>query len=98
MKADLPANWKFLRQLALERDGFACVQCGSHARLEVDHKVPIAIGGWHELSNLQTLCRHCHITKTKRENTKHETAGQREWERVMARKGRRRFARVHTPT
>ena len=94
VRSDLPADWKFLRMMALERDGWQCVQCGSRARLEVDHKRRIVDGGSHALENLQTLCRHCHITKTKAENAVSTIKGQRDWERVMARKGRNRFARV----
>ena len=38
-------------------------------RLEVDHLVPLEDGGdpWSE-SNLQALCRGCHIAKTAAEN------------------------------
>jgi 5-methylcytosine-specific restriction endonuclease McrA len=34
---------------------------------ELDHIVPLADGGTHELSNMQTLCRACHRAKTVRE-------------------------------
>jgi hypothetical protein len=34
---------------------------------EFDHIVPLADGGTHELSNMQTLCRPCHRAKTARE-------------------------------
>jgi 5-methylcytosine-specific restriction endonuclease McrA len=34
---------------------------------ELDHVVPLADGGTHELANLQTLCRPCHRAKTARE-------------------------------
>jgi 5-methylcytosine-specific restriction endonuclease McrA len=33
--------------------------------LEWDHRVPLAIGGEDELSNLEPLCIRCHRTKTK---------------------------------
>jgi len=36
-------------------------------------------GGTDEMRNLQTLCRPCHIDKTRRENVKHPVIGQEEW-------------------
>ena len=30
---------------------------------EIDHVVPLFLGGKHELSNIQILCRHCNRTK-----------------------------------
>ncbi|MCX7596431.1 MAG: HNH endonuclease, partial [Fischerella sp.] len=32
--------------------------------LEVDHKIPLALGGRDEYQNLQLLHRHCHDEKT----------------------------------
>ena len=46
-----------------ERDGYRCLSCGTEAQLTVDHIVPVARGGGHELSNLQTLCRSCNSRK-----------------------------------
>ncbi|MGW0087840.1 HNH endonuclease [Streptomyces sp. NPDC003328] len=53
-----------IRPRALARDGFACVQCGAHEGLEVDHVVPVAQGGTWTLDNAQTLCEPCHLVKT----------------------------------
>ena len=52
----------------LERDGYRCRSCGRAGRLEADHVVPLERGGapW-ELDNVQTLCRGCHIRKTRAE-------------------------------
>lgn len=63
-----PSNWRKVRNLALRRDGFACVKCGSSGPLEVDHIRPVAQGGSWELSNLQTLCSECHRLKTIEDN------------------------------
>ena len=48
--------------------------------MEVDHVTPIQQGGdpWTE-SNLQTLCRACHITKTRRENSRPLTPNEQAW-------------------
>lgn len=52
-----------LRLATFERDGFACVQCGSTENLERDHVVPVAADGPNTLENSQTLCRSCNRRK-----------------------------------
>ncbi len=60
-------RWRALRMQALDRDGWACVQCGALKRLEIDHIKPVrthpALA--YSLSNLQTLCARCHTRKTR---------------------------------
>lgn len=54
-------RWKIL-----ERDMFTCQSCGRSApdvKLHVDHKIPIAMGGKTEESNLHTLCAECNLGK-----------------------------------
>jgi DNA-binding transcriptional regulator YiaG len=54
------------RYRVMKRDGFACVKCGSsgrEARLEIDHKKPVAAGGTDSEDNLQTLCQRCNRGK-----------------------------------
>lgn len=43
-----------------------CISCGSAYRLAMDHIIPIAIAPHlaYEKSNLQILCRPCHLDKT----------------------------------
>ena len=60
-------QWELLRREALARDGYQCVQCPSVVGLEVDHVRPKHAGGSDALSNLQTLCRDCHLAKTRTE-------------------------------
>ena len=61
-------RWKRLRWVVFARDNYRCVACGKAGRLECDHVEPIRNGGdWYRLDNLQTLCRGCHIQKTKKE-------------------------------
>jgi 5-methylcytosine-specific restriction endonuclease McrA len=62
-------RWPALRQQALRRDGFKCVQCGARGRLEVDHIKPVRThpGIAFILSNLQTLCPQHHAAKTRLE-------------------------------
>lgn len=60
-------RWKALRMQALERDGWACVHCGTHKRLECDHILPVRDRPdlAYTLSNLQILCGACHARKTR---------------------------------
>jgi len=59
-------EWYKLRRRALIRDGFKCCWCRKslHGKgnAHVDHKIPrrIAPRLALELSNLQSLCPHCH--------------------------------------
>lgn len=66
-KPRLGHHWQILRRMVLERDGYKCSQCNSRRRLEVDHIVPVDDGGTDDPDNLQTLCRNCHIRKTRAE-------------------------------
>lgn len=43
-----------------DRDGNACVWCGSTKQLEVDHIIRYIDGGGNDESNLRTLCHRCH--------------------------------------
>ena len=61
-------RWQRLRLGIFERDGWRCVQCGRAGRLECDHKIPLDRGGDpYDRANLQTLCRGCHVAKTRAE-------------------------------
>jgi 5-methylcytosine-specific restriction protein A len=54
------------------RDSFTCQICHrvtDRGEGEVDHRIPLALGGGDELSNLQWLCIECHRAKTERENS-----------------------------
>ena len=64
-----PKTWQCARRIVLQRDGYRCQSCGKAGRLEVDHVIPLQHGG-HPTApdNLQTLCRQCHIQKTRAEN------------------------------
>lgn len=58
------SEWKRLREVVLERDGYQCRECReTGSPLDVDHITPLSQGGTNELSNLQTLCRSCHEEK-----------------------------------
>ena len=61
-------RWARVRRAVFDRDGWRCRSCGRPGRLECDHVVPLHLDGaqW-ALANLQTLCRGCHIEKTRGE-------------------------------
>lgn len=54
--------WLEMRKAALERDGYRCGRCGaSSPPYYVHHIRARKDGGEDELSNLETLCKACHV-------------------------------------
>lgn len=65
-RKSLPPGLKFA---VWRRDGFRCRYCGKDVHetgvvLEVDHVIPVALGGTDEHSNLVTACRDCNRGKS----------------------------------
>jgi hypothetical protein len=63
-----PSPWRAripdeLRQQVYERDGYACVECGTAERLSLDHVTPWSLGGDDTYDNFQTLCTPCNSRK-----------------------------------
>ena len=52
----------------LKRQKGKCAQCGLYFKdgdlLEIDHAIPVSLGGTERYANLQLLHRHCHDQKT----------------------------------
>ena len=72
------------RRIVLERDGWRCRACGRAGKMEADHVIPIHKGGDpYDEENGQSLCRGCHIAKTRKENTKPSAARDR-WADLIA--------------
>ncbi len=57
--------WELLRERVLERDSHLCQACARKDRVamgrEVHHITPKAKGGTDDDTNLETLCRDCHV-------------------------------------
>ena len=57
-----------IRDRVLLRDCYTCRVCGRvSTALEVDHIVPLYLGGAESDENRQSLCPRCHDKKTERE-------------------------------
>ena len=63
-------NYDGMREPVLHRDGYHCVRCGSSESLVVHHIDRQGRGNTepnNDLSNLETLCRSCHINEHRTE-------------------------------
>lgn len=64
------AHWKQQRAKALQRDNHQCQIRGPRCTVsatQVDHIKSVHLGGTDDLSNLASVCKPCHDTKTARE-------------------------------
>lgn len=55
-----------VRRGIFELHGNICLKCGSTERIEMDHIVPVSLGGENTMDNLQPLCKICNIKKGKK--------------------------------
>jgi 5-methylcytosine-specific restriction endonuclease McrA len=55
-------RWKDQRLRVLKRDAYICAYCSGEAT-QVDHVIPRANGGGHELDNLVACCAPCNTRK-----------------------------------
>ena len=80
------ARWASVRRAVFERDGWRCVQCGRAGRLECDHVTPLDREPGqdpYDTNGLQTLCRACHVEKTRRENRRPPTEAETAWRALV---------------
>ena len=73
-------RWQAVRVAVFSRDLYRCRACGLPGRLECDHVVPLRRGGdpW-DMDNLQTLCRGCHVAKTRHESGRPDSPEAAAW-------------------
>ena len=79
-------RWATVRRAVFERDGWRCVECGKAGRLECDHVTPLEREPGqdpYDVNGLQTLCRRCHVEKTRRENMRELTPGEAAWRSMV---------------
>ena len=80
-------RWAAVRRSVFERDGWRCVACGRAGRLECDHVTPMQREPGqdpYDPNGLQTLCRLCHIEKSRRENNHLLTPAEAAWRALVA--------------
>lgn len=77
-------QWRKIRTLILQRDGYQCYYCGTDELLEVDHIQPIAKGGTDSLDNLITVCRYHNRSKGKQSVPKDYRGGLFESNRTLS--------------
>jgi len=56
----------WVRRALLRMQRHTCQICGQssdHSKIEVDHIIPVALGGSNDFSNLQLLCLPCNRRK-----------------------------------
>ena len=53
-------HWQKIRQLALNRDKFTCLDCGAKSNLQVHHSVYRDSPYQTKLQDVFTVCRDCH--------------------------------------
>lgn len=63
-----PNDWRTRKRTVLERDHRTCYICHQPGADTVDHVIPVAQGGSHDLTNLAAIHQHpCHDHKTAQE-------------------------------
>ena len=80
-------RWQHVRRAVFDRDGWRCRACGAPGRLECDHIVPFRLAPHQDpfdIDGCQTLCRHCHIAKTRAENSRAPTPAEQRWHDLVA--------------
>ena len=58
-------RWQSIRAAVIARDAMTCQACGLMTPdVQIDHVMPVQMGGGDNLENLQCLCHDCHVAKT----------------------------------
>lgn len=57
-------TWGRLRKQLIALYGEVCLACGSVDGIQIDHVLPVALGGASDLDNLQLLCGPCNRAKS----------------------------------
>ena len=80
-------RWQATRRAVFQRDAYRCRNCGRAGRLEADHVIPLHVDAGqnpYDPDGCQTLCRRCHIEKTRQENRREPTPAESAWRELVA--------------
>ena len=80
-------RWARVRRAVFDRDGWRCVRCGRAGRSECDHVIPLHFDPGqnpYDPDGCQTLCRTCHVEKTRQENRRAPTPAESAWRALVA--------------
>ena len=80
-------RWDAARRIVFDRDSWRCVECGRAGKLECDHIAPLEREPGqdpYDPNGLQTLCRSCHVEKTRQENRREPTPAEQAWRELVA--------------
>lgn len=81
-----PRRWAATRRTVFDRDGWRCVRCRRAGRLECDHVIPLERDPGqdpYDPDGCQTLCRDCHVEKTRAENRREPTPAEAAWRELV---------------
>ena len=62
-RASLYTSKPRVRKLVYDKYGGCCLCCGSDNELQIDHVIPVSMGGENKIDNLQLLCKSCNVKK-----------------------------------
>lgn len=66
-------TWLAIRRRILSRDFGLCLICRDAGRVtlatEIDHIIPLHLGGTDDSANLASVCKPCHLEKSRKEGT-----------------------------
>lgn len=63
IEASCHTSNKLIREKVFNIYGKKCLKCGSEINLQIDHVIPVAMGGNNDINNYQPLCKTCNIRK-----------------------------------
>ena len=75
-------RWAAVRRAVFERDGWRCVECGRAGRLECDLVTSMQREPGqdpYDVNGLQTLCKACHVEKTRAERRPPPLGDENDW-------------------
>lgn len=63
IKASVHTSNRNIRQKVFTIHGNKCLCCGATEHIQIDHIIPVSMGGKNAISNYQPLCKTCNLKK-----------------------------------